>query len=55
MAQGISEVLTYAIGVAISALAIIAVILMLFSRRAKVVFVIVGSLTIAGPVVFFRR
>ena len=36
MAQGISEVLTYAIGVAISALAIIAVILMLFSRRAKV-------------------
>jgi hypothetical protein len=36
MAQGISEVLTYAIGVAISALAIIAVILMLFSSRAKV-------------------
>ena len=35
MAQGISEVLTYAIGVAISALAIIAVILMLFSSRAK--------------------
>jgi hypothetical protein len=32
---GISEVLTFAIGVAISALAIIAVILMLFSRRAK--------------------
>jgi threonine/homoserine/homoserine lactone efflux protein len=36
MAQGISAVLTYGIGVAISALAIIAVILMLFSRRAKV-------------------
>jgi hypothetical protein len=35
MAQGISEVLTYAIGVAISALAIIAVILMLFSSQAK--------------------
>jgi threonine/homoserine/homoserine lactone efflux protein len=35
MAAGISEVLTYAIGVAISALAIIAVILMLFSSRAK--------------------
>jgi threonine/homoserine/homoserine lactone efflux protein len=36
MAQGISAVLTYGIGVAISALAIIAVILMLFSRRPKV-------------------
>ena len=36
MAQGISEVLTFAMGVAISALAIIAVILMLFSSRAKV-------------------
>jgi hypothetical protein len=36
VAQGISEVLTYAIGVAISALAIITVILMLFSSRAKV-------------------
>jgi len=36
MGQGISEVLTFAIGVAISPLPIIAVILMLFSRRAKV-------------------
>jgi MFS family permease len=36
MAQGISEVLTYAIGVAITASAIIAVIRMLFSSRAKV-------------------
>jgi len=36
MGQGISEVLTLAIGVAISPLPIIAVILMLFSRRAKV-------------------
>ena len=34
MAQGISEALTYAIGVAISALAIIAVILMLVPSRA---------------------
>jgi len=34
--QGISEILTFAIGVAISPLPIIAVILMLFSRRAKV-------------------
>jgi threonine/homoserine/homoserine lactone efflux protein len=36
MGQGISEVLTLAIGVAISPIPIIAVILMLFSRRAKV-------------------
>ena len=36
MAQGISEVLTSAIGVAISPVPIIAVILMLFSSRAKV-------------------
>jgi Sap, sulfolipid-1-addressing protein len=34
--QGISEVLTFAIGVAISPVPIIAVILMLFSRRANV-------------------
>jgi hypothetical protein len=34
--QGISEVLTFAIGVAISPVPIIAVILMLFSRRASV-------------------
>ena len=36
MGQGIAEVLTYAVAVDISLLAIIAVILMLFSSRAKV-------------------
>jgi threonine/homoserine/homoserine lactone efflux protein len=36
MGQGISEVLTFAIGVAISPVPIIAVILMLFSNRARV-------------------
>jgi len=36
MGQGISEVLTFAVGVAISPVPIIAVILMLFSARAKV-------------------
>lgn len=36
MGQGISDVLTFAIGVAISPIPIIAVILMLFSRRARV-------------------
>ena len=36
MGQAISEVLTFAIGVAISPIPIIAVILMLFSRRARV-------------------
>jgi threonine/homoserine/homoserine lactone efflux protein len=36
MGQGISEVLPFAIGVAISPIPIIAVILMLFSNRAKV-------------------
>lgn len=36
MAQGIGEILTFAIGVAISTVPIIAVILMLFSSRAKV-------------------
>jgi hypothetical protein len=36
MAQGIGEVLTFAIGVAISPVPIIAVVLMLFSGRAKV-------------------
>ena len=36
MAQGISEVLTYAVGVSISFLSIVAVILMLFSPRARV-------------------
>ena len=35
MGQGISEVLTYAVGVAISPVPIIAVTLMLFSRRAR--------------------
>jgi hypothetical protein len=35
MGQGISEVLTFAVGVAISPVPIIAVILMLFSQRAK--------------------
>ncbi len=34
MGQGISEVLTFAVGVAISPVPIIAVILMLFSARA---------------------
>jgi hypothetical protein len=36
MGRGISEVLTFAVGVAISPAAIIAVILMLFSRRARI-------------------
>jgi threonine/homoserine/homoserine lactone efflux protein len=36
VSQGISEVLTFAVGVAISPVPIIAVILMLFSSRAKV-------------------
>lgn len=36
MGRGISEVLTFAIGVAISPVPIIAVILMLFSRRARI-------------------
>ncbi|HZC75122.1 MAG TPA: GAP family protein, partial [Gaiellaceae bacterium] len=36
MGQGIGEVLTFAIGVAISPVPIIAVILMLFSQRARV-------------------
>ncbi|HEX6424953.1 MAG TPA: GAP family protein [Acidimicrobiales bacterium] len=36
MSQGISEILTFAVGVAISPVPIIAVILMLFSARAKV-------------------
>ena len=36
MGQGISEVLVYAVGVAITLSAIIAVILMLFSQRARV-------------------
>ena len=36
MGQGISEVMVYAVGVAISLISIIAVILMLFSKRARV-------------------
>ena len=36
MAQGISAVLTFAVGVAISPVPIIALTLMLFSRRARV-------------------
>ncbi len=36
MGQGISEVLTWAVGVAVSPIPIIAVILMLFSPRARV-------------------
>ncbi|MCX4757221.1 GAP family protein [Kitasatospora purpeofusca] len=47
MAQGIGEVLTFAIGVAISPVPIIAVILMLFSHRAKVN----GPMFLAGWVV----
>jgi hypothetical protein len=47
MAQGIGEVLTFAIGVAISPVPIIAVILMLFSGRAKVN----GPMFLAGWVV----
>jgi hypothetical protein len=47
MGQGISEVLTWAIGVAISPIPIIAVILMLFSARARVN----GTAFLAGWVV----
>ena len=36
MTQGISSLLTFAVGVAVSPVPIIAVILMLFSRRARV-------------------
>ena len=36
MGQGISEVIVYAVGIAISLMAIIAVTLMLFSKRARV-------------------
>jgi Sap, sulfolipid-1-addressing protein len=57
MGQGISEVLTFAIGVAISPLPIIAVILMLFSDRAKVngpAFLVgwVLSLAVASAVIY---
>jgi Sap, sulfolipid-1-addressing protein len=47
MGKGISEVLTYAVGVAISPVPIIAVTLMLFSRRARVN----GSMFLLGWVV----
>ena len=47
MADGIGEVLTYAVGVAISPVPIIAVILMLFSARARVN----GPMFLAGWVV----
>jgi hypothetical protein len=47
VAQGIGEVLTFAIGEAISPVPIIAVILMLFSGRAKVN----GPMFLAGWVV----
>jgi hypothetical protein len=55
--QGISEVLTYAVGVAISPVPIIAVILMLFSARAKVngpVFLLgwVAALAVVSGVVY---
>jgi hypothetical protein len=36
MSQGISEILTFAVGVAISPVPIIAVTLMLFSQRARI-------------------
>jgi hypothetical protein len=51
MGQGISEVLTFAIGVAISPIPIIAVILILFSRRARVngpVFLLAWVLSLAA-------
>lgn len=58
MTEGIGEVLTFAAGVAISPVPIIAVILMLFSQRAKVngpMFLLgwVGALTIISFVVYF--
>jgi hypothetical protein len=49
MGQGIAEVLTFAVGVSISAMAVIAVILMLFSQRAKVnglAFLVAWALTL---------
>ena len=51
MAQGIGEVLTFAVGVAISPVPIIAVILMLFSGRAKVN----GPMFLAGWAVALAR
>lgn len=57
MGQGISAILTFAIGVAISPIPIIAVILMLFSERAKVngpAFLLgwVSALAVVSTVVF---
>ena len=58
MGQGISEVLTFAVGVAISPVPIIAVILMLFSARAKIngpMFLLgwVAALSIVSFAVYF--
>jgi hypothetical protein len=58
MGQGISEVLPFAIGIAISPIPIIAVILMLFSERAKVngpAFLVgwIVGIAAAGAVVYF--
>src|SRR5271155_5308301 len=57
MGQGISAVLTFAIGVAISPVPIIAVILMLFSQRARMngpAFLVgwVGALAVVSAVVY---
>ena len=58
MTQGISAVLTFAVGVAISPVPIIAVILMLFSSRAKVngpIFLLgwAGALAVVSFAVYF--
>src|SRR5262249_40793650 len=58
MGQGISEVLPFAIGIAISPIPIVAVILMLFSNRAKVngpAFLAgwVRGIAVGGSVVYF--
>ena len=59
MGQGISAILTFAIGVAISPVPIIAVILMLFSARARVngpAFLVgwVLSLAVVSTVIYMR-
>ena len=58
MGQGISEVLVYAVGVALSLISIIAVTLMLFSKRARVngpVFLLgwVLALTVVSGLAYF--
>src|SRR5215831_11088875 len=58
MGQGISEVLPFAIGVAISPIPIVAIILILFSDRARVngpVFLLgwVAGLAVVSTVVYF--